>query len=84
MDLSQCLDVLDCSKSFLDVIFVFFTTLPSDEMDPPRNILSRTDNADILVAAIKILRKRTAAGTASFLVKVKAHGKNQQMREPTS
>jgi len=30
-------------------------------------------NADILAAAIEILRKRIAAGTATFLVKVKAH-----------
>jgi len=30
-------------------------------------------DADILAAAIKILRKRIAAGTATFLVKVKAH-----------
>ena len=28
---------------------------------------------DILAAAIEILRKRMAAGTATFLVKVKAH-----------
>jgi len=30
-------------------------------------------DADILAAAIEILRKRSAAGTAAFLVKVKAH-----------
>ena len=30
-------------------------------------------DADILAAAIEILRKRIAAGTATFLVKVKAH-----------
>ena len=30
-------------------------------------------DADILAAAIKILRKRIAAGTATFLIKVKAH-----------
>jgi len=30
-------------------------------------------DADVLAAAIKILRKRIAAGTANFLVKVKAH-----------
>ena len=30
-------------------------------------------DADILAAAIDILRKRIAAGTATFLVKVKAH-----------
>jgi len=30
-------------------------------------------DADILAAAIEILRKRTAAGTATFLVKVKVH-----------
>jgi len=30
-------------------------------------------DADILAAAIKILRKRITAGTATFLVKVKAH-----------
>ena len=30
-------------------------------------------DADILVAAIEILRKRIAAGTATFLVKVNAH-----------
>ena len=30
-------------------------------------------DADILAAAIKILRKRIAAGTATFLVKMKAH-----------
>jgi len=30
-------------------------------------------DAEILAAAIKILRKRIAAGTATFLVKVKAH-----------
>jgi len=30
-------------------------------------------DADILAAAIEILRKRTATGTATFLVKVKAH-----------
>jgi len=37
------------------------------------------DGADILAAAIEILRKRIAAGTATFLVKVKAH-----RGEPTS
>ena len=31
------------------------------------------DGADILAAAIEILRKRIAVGTATFLVKVKAH-----------
>ena len=31
-------------------------------------------DADILTAAIEIQRKRIAAGTATFLVKVKAHG----------
>jgi len=31
-------------------------------------------DADILAAAIEILRKRIAAGTATFLVKVKAYG----------
>jgi len=30
-------------------------------------------DADILAAAIEILRKRIAAGTATFLIKVKAH-----------
>jgi len=30
-------------------------------------------DADILAAAIEILRKRIAAGTATFLVKVKVH-----------
>ena len=30
-------------------------------------------DADLLAAAIEILRKRIAAGTATFLVKVKAH-----------
>ena len=30
-------------------------------------------DADILAAAIEILRKRIAAGTTTFLVKVKAH-----------
>jgi len=30
-------------------------------------------DVDILAAAIKILRKRIAAGTATFLVKVKVH-----------
>jgi len=30
-------------------------------------------DVDILAAAIEILRKRIAAGTATFLVKVKAH-----------
>ena len=30
-------------------------------------------DADILAAAIEILRKRIAAGTATFLVKVEAH-----------
>ena len=39
--------------------------------------------ADILAAAIEILRKRIAAGTATFFVKVKAHRENQRMREPT-
>jgi len=37
-------------------------------------------DADILAAAIEILRKRIAAGTATLLVKVKAH---QRMRKPT-
>ena len=36
-------------------------------------------DADILAAAIEILRKRIAAGTATFLVKVKAH-----RREPAN
>ena len=30
-------------------------------------------DTDILAAAIEILRKRIASGTATFLVKVKAH-----------
>ena len=45
-------------------------------------------DADTLAAAIEILRKRIAAGTATFLVKVKAHcgieeNPGQRMREPT-
>jgi len=40
-------------------------------------------DADILAAAIEILRKRIAAGTATFLVKVKRIEKNQRIREPT-
>ena len=35
-------------------------------------------DADILAAAIKILRKRIPAGTATFLVKVKAHRRELQ------
>jgi len=35
--------------------------------------LMGTPDADILTAAIELLRKRIAAGTATFLVKVKAH-----------
>ena len=35
--------------------------------------LVEAPDADILAAAIEILRKRSAAGTAAFLVKVKAH-----------
>jgi len=35
--------------------------------------LVRAPDADILALAIKILRKRIAAGTATFSVKVKAH-----------
>ena len=39
-------------------------------------------DADILAAAIEMLQKRIAAGTATFLVKVKSHlEKNQRMRE---
>ena len=33
----------------------------------------RAPEEDILAAAIEILRKRIAAGTANFLVKIKAH-----------
>ena len=36
-------------------------------------MLVRAPDADILAAAIEILRKRIAAGTATFMVKVKAH-----------
>jgi len=35
--------------------------------------LVKSSDADILAAAIEILRKKIAAGTATFLVKVKAH-----------
>jgi len=35
--------------------------------------LVRAPDADILAAVIEILRKRIAAGTATFLVKIKAH-----------
>jgi len=35
--------------------------------------LAKAPDADILAAAIEILWKRIAAGTATFLVKVKAH-----------
>jgi len=35
--------------------------------------LVEAPDADILAAAIEILRKRIAAGTATFWVKVKAH-----------
>ena len=38
--------------------------------------------ADILAAAMEILRKKIAAGTAIFLVKVKAHRGEPEMREP--
>ena len=41
--------------------------------DGGKATLVRAPDADILAAAIKILRKRIAAGTATFLVKVKAH-----------
>ena len=36
-------------------------------------------DADVLAAAIEILRKKIAAGTATFLTKVKAH-----RREPAN
>jgi len=36
-------------------------------------IFPKFSDADILAAAIERLRKRIAAGTANFLVKVKAH-----------
>ena len=36
-------------------------------------LMEKKSDADILAAAIEILRKRIAAGTATFLVKVKAH-----------
>ena len=39
-------------------------------------------DANILAAAIEILRKRIAAGTATFLVKVKRIEENQRMRKP--
>jgi len=35
---SQFLILLDCSKSFLDVILVLFTTLPSEKVEPPCDI----------------------------------------------
>jgi len=35
--------------------------------------LVKAPDANILAAAIEMLRKRIAAGTATFLVKVKAH-----------
>jgi len=38
-----------------------------------KSTLLGAPDADIIAAAIEILRKRIAAGTASFLVKVKAH-----------
>jgi len=41
--------------------------------DGGKATLVGTLDADILAAAIEILRKRIAAGTAAFLVKVKAH-----------
>jgi len=43
--------------------------------------LVRAPDANILAAGIEVLRKRIAAGTATFLVKVKAH--RGEMREPT-
>ena len=39
---------------------------------------------DILLEAIEELRKRTTAEAATFLVKVKAHEENLQMKKPTS
>jgi len=36
-------------------------------------ILMGSPDAEILAAAIEILRKRIAAGTATFLIRVKAH-----------
>jgi len=39
-------------------------------------------DADILAAAIEILQKGIAAGTATFWFKVKRTEENQQMREP--
>jgi len=39
----------------------------------PDATLVGSPDADILAASIEILRKRIAAGTATFLVKVKAH-----------
>jgi len=41
-------------------------------------------DADILLEAIKELRKRTTAGAATFLVKVKAHREEAAMKKPTS
>jgi len=38
-----------------------------------KSTLVGAPGTDILAAAIEILRKRIAAGTASFLVKVKEH-----------
>ena len=38
-------------------------------------------DADFLAAAIEILRKRIADGTATFLVKVKAHDRGEPANE---
>jgi len=43
------------------------------EGHPGKATLVGAPDADILAAAIEILQKRIAAGTATFLVKVKAH-----------
>ena len=41
-------------------------------------------DADILLEAIEELRKRTTAGAATFLVKVKVHRGEPAMKKPTS
>ena len=49
-----------------------------------KSTLVGAPDADILLEAIEELRKRTTAGAATFLVKVKAHRENLRMKKPTS
>ena len=56
---SQFLVLLDCSKSFFDVIFALFTTLPPEKVEPLRDIRAGARQTEAAARHVQSVRADT-------------------------